>query len=116
MMNWSLACTGETGGQNTDGSTGEDERKEGVDDNNLVQVREMVAVDPDESPPDVIQENDELGMLAATTHVKAARAQRKLFNLKVAKCRNDISNAINPKKVRTLVVDYGQIYGIALVW
>ena len=49
------------------------------------------------------QEEREKDMLAAGVHVRAARAQRSLYNRKVAECRNHYSY-----NVRTLVVDYGQ--------
>ena len=105
---------GELGRRITGDSAGEDKGKESVDDNVLVKVMEMVEVNLNESSPDILQENNELEMLAAARYVKAARAQRKLFNVKVDKCCTVTNNTINSKKVRTLVVDYGQ--NIELPW
>ena len=60
-----------------------------------------VTDDEEEAANDPIENERELTLLKAATHVKAARAQRKLFNEKVKMCRES-------NNVRILVVNYGQ--------
>ena len=71
-------------------------------------VNDLVIINSAEASPDETQENEELELLATVRHVQAARAQQKLYNLKVTQCRLLIDSSVDSAKVETLVVDYGQ--------
>ena len=58
-----------------------------------------------EAAEDSEDERAEIDLLKAAEHVKAARAQRRLFNQKVDECRKGLVDGV---RIRTLVVDYGQ--------